>query len=387
MIISVNNLLDKVSQYSFTSTSIAAGGTVVPVKNINSFTASHSIQIGKTGEEQTEIVLLDINTPSGTALTLAGTLRFNHSIDTPVYDVNYNQIIFKRSTVGTAGTALPFTGSTVSITPDSLTTDFNDTTGALTYAYKTSYVNSVTVEQTSDSAWFVPNGPTFYSLQKLRSRVKGALNSSGFIENDSTIDDWINEWQEQMGNSAIKVNQSYALGTTQAVFDGTAGYGTIVEPDFKSARKIEISYDGGATYTQSKEIPINQFSDSDIFTSVYPCHYWAGDTKFGVRPFRNGGTAKITYSKIYAVMTSDTDELSVVLRPYTTGCIDYALYRAYDKDQKQEYAESHFNKFKISKDDFISEITPRDQTGPKTVQFDESLSGRSEDFDLEYFAM
>jgi len=359
----------------------------VPVKNINSFTASHAIQIGKTGEEQAEIVVLGTAAPSGTSLTTVGTLRFSHSIDTPVYDINFDQIVFKRSTTGTAGTVAAFTGSTVNIKPDSLTTDFNDTTGASTYAYKTSYKNSVTGEETSDSSWFIPNGPTFYSLQKLRSRVKGALSSSGFIENDSTIDDWINEWQEQMGNSAIKVNQSYALGTTQAVFDGTAGYGTITESDFKSARKIEISYDGGATYTQSKEIPINQFSDSDIFTSVYPCHYWAGNTKFGVRPFRNGGTARITYSKIYAVMTNDTDELSVVLRPYTTGCVDYALYRAYDKDQKQEYAESHFSKFKISKDDFISEITPRDQTGPKTIQFDESLSGRSEDFDLEYFAM
>lgn len=387
MIISAENNLDKLQTtlYSFTSTSVASGGTVTPVKNINSFTPSWAIQMGKTGEEQSEIQVLGTAAVSGTSLTLVGTLIYSHPIDTPIYNIHYDKIIFKRSITGTAGTATALTNGTVSITPDSLYTNFDDTTGTTGYAYKTQYYNSVSGDMSSESDWFVPGGPTFYSLSKLRQRSKDALYNAGYIKSDDVLTDWINEWQEQMGNAAIKVNQSYALGTTYVGFDGTAGYGTITVSDFKSARKMEVSYDGGINYIQTKEIPINMFSNSDIFTAVYPTHYWTGDNTFGIRPYQQGGTARVIYSKIYANMANDTDELSSVLRPYTSGCIEYVLYRAYDNDQKQEFAESHYGKFKLSRNDFISEITPRDQTGPKTIQFDDTLSGRADDFDLEYF--
>ncbi len=379
MILSVENNLDKKSLYSFTSTSISSGGTAIPIKNINSFTASHAIQVGKTSEEQTEIVLLGTAAPSGTALALSGTARFDHPIDTPVFDINYNQIVFKRSITGTSGSATAL--ATASITPDAQYTQYNDTSGAATYAYKTCYRNSVTGDETSDSDWFVPGGPTFYSLAKLRQRTKDALFSAGYIKSDDTIDDWLNECLEDMNNAAIKVNQGYALGTANVSF-GTAGLGTVTESDFKQPQKFEVTYDG-VNYVPAGEISINRSSDSDVFSAVYPSYFWSGDTTFRVKPAGSGGTARITYGEIYTKMDSDGDELPQTLRSYTICFIEWALWRAYGNDQKREYANDHFNVYNGKKAEFISEITPRDQSGEKYINLTDTLSGREDDTLIE----
>ena len=133
MLLSVENNLTNIPQtlYSFVTSNISSGGTAIPVRNLNSFSAQYAVQLGKTGEERSEIVV--ITTPSGTILPLySGTLTYDHGIDTPVYSIHYDQIVFERSTAGTSGTATPL--STVSITPDSFFTEYNDTSGAATYA-------------------------------------------------------------------------------------------------------------------------------------------------------------------------------------------------------------------------------------------------------------
>lgn len=382
MLIQARNTLDVRALNSYVSSNIAAGVGTVPVKNINSFAANQAVQLGKTGEELSEIKLISSGAPSGTAIVLTANTTYAHPTDTPVYAIKYDKMIFKRSTSGTAGTATAITSGTVSIAPDSEYTQFDDTSALSTYAYKACYLNSVTGEISSDSDWITPSGLTFYSLSKLRSRVKEALFSAGYIKFESSIDDWINEWVEQMTNSAIKVNQGYAMGTTSVAF-GTAGLGTITVSDFKQPRKVEITYNG-MLYENSTEIPLNRFSESDSFTSVYPQHSWNGDTTFQVRPQSTGGTARISYYALGQKLINDIDELTLTLRGYTTGCIEYALYRAYDNDEKHDTADRHYGKFVEQKSNFISEITPRDQTGPKIIDMVEELSGRTDD--LEYFS-
>lgn len=380
MIISVeNNLADlNTTQFSYLSTNVSSGGTTLPVKNINSFNESWAIQLGKTGEAKSEILVIS-GVPSGTALNTTGTLRFDHSLDTPVIQIHYDNIIFERSTSGTAGTATAI--GTQAITPNSLYTEYNDSSGSASYAYKTKYYNSVTAEVTTESDWFVPGGPSFYSLQSMRTRVKNSLHNSNFIKNDDVINDWINEWLEVMTNSAIKVNQGYSIGTTSVAF-GTAGLGTITAADFKQVNKLEFTFDSGATYALSHEIPYNRFSDVETFSSVYPVHYWLGDTVFGVLPHGNSGTARIAYSKLATRLVDDGDELPLSLRSYTTSCVEYTLYKAFDQDLKRDYADDHWNKFKEAQNAFISEITPRDQTGIKTITFSDTLYGGQDTIDI-----
>lgn len=380
MLISVENSLPQLvtTQWSFSSLNVSAGGTSIPVRNINPFSADSAVQIGKTGESQSEIRVVSGVPASGT-INLTSGLTYDHSLDTPIFDIHFDQIIFLRSTAGTAGTATAI--GTVSITPNSEFTDFDDTTGVATYAYKTQFKNSVTGDLSSESDWFVPGGPTFYSLQALRGRMKEALTNANYLKGDETINDWINEWVEQMTNGAIKVNQGYSIGTVDIAF-GTTGLGTITAQDFKTLNKLDITTDG-INYYSSREIPLNSFTAGDTYPSGAPRHAWEGDTTFRVMP-AGVGTARVTYSKLATRLVDDTDELPLSLRSYTTSCVEYCLYRAFDNDQKRDFAQDHYSKFAKLQSDFIKEITPRDYSGVRTIDLTEGLSGSDDLVDGYY---
>lgn len=381
MILSIANTLDQFSQFSNLSNSGTIGGTVLPIRNVNSFNASYAVQVGKTGEELSEIVNLTASTPTGTALFTSGTLRFDHPEDTPVYNIHYDSIIVKRSTAGTAGTATAL--ATVTITPDSTATLYNDTTGASTYAYKTTFFNSVTSDVSSDSDWIVPGGPTFYSLQSIRNRIKSRMPSSAFVDNDTIFNTWINEWLEQMTNAAIKVNQDFAIGTTVVSFDSN-GMGTITATDFKQPRKVEISRDAGITYYKSTKVFQDEYDDRDIFTSLNPRHVWYGDNVFKIIPGQTGGSAKITYYKLNPQMVNETDELPVSMRAYSQSFVDWGLGIANELDRQQADADRMYGRAEAGKQAFINEITPRDQSGPTYMTFDSDLTGDDTTLNWEY---
>lgn len=380
MLISVSNLLDSLptTQYSYLTANVNSAGTIFPVRNINPFSASHAIQIGKTGEARSEILILGTAAPaSGTINTTAAGV-YSHALDSLVFDIHYDKVIFKRSTSGTAGTATAF--ATVTITPNSQFTEYNDSVGAATYAYKTAFYNSVTSDTSSDSDWFVPGGPTFYSLQSMRGRVKDRLYNSNFLKDDAVVNDWINEWLEELNTAAVKVNKDYLMGTTSFSV-GTAGLGTVTVTDFMYPRKIEVTWDG-VNWTQTSQININSFSDSDVFSSDDPKHSWTGDTTLQFLPNGSLGTARMTYSRGEPILNSDSDELPYPMRRYTRSFINYALACAYENNQNEEWADRNSGKAKAIKMDFINEITPRDQTGPHAIEITEELSA-NDGFDLD----
>lgn len=390
MILSVTNNLTKEPSTvrTFLSTAITSGGTTIPVKNINSFQDQWAVQIGETGESQAEIQVIS-GTPSGTALNTSGTFLYNHNIDTPIYQLHYDKIIWLRSTSGTTGT--PSAIATTAITPNLAYTEYNDASGAATYAYQVQYYNSVSGDTSGTSSWFTPGGPSFYSLQKLRQRAQDALYSANYIRNDTIVNDWINEWLEIMTNGAIKVNQGYSVGTAQYAFSPATGNPaqslvTITDSLFKQAYKVEVTTDG-VHWINSREIPNSQWSNGDYFSSLDPRHYWFGDNVLGILPNTVSGTVQVTYGKRTTPLSNDSDELPQSMKAYTTGCIEYVLYRAFDLDQKQSLADDHYQKFILYQNAFIAEITPRDQSSEKYINILDSLSGMDESVNLvnEYF--
>lgn len=384
MIISLANDLTKqqTNEITYLASAVSAGGTIAPAKNIGGFNASWAVQIGQTGEETAEIMILGTAVPSGTSFTMgtspshsAGTFLYGHAIDTPIYQIHYDQFIINRSTAGTGG---PFSAlATVSITPDSQFTQYNDSTGSAGYAYYAQYYNSVTADKSGSSSIFVPGGPTFYSLQAIRGRIKEKLFSANYIREDSIINNWINECYELMANSAIKVNQGYLIGTNQYGF-GTNGFATITDASFKQAVKIEVTYDG-VTYIPSTEVAVHNFTESDFFNAFAPRHSWVGETVFEVLPHQTAGSAKVTYAQRFTPMVNDSDELTQTLKAYTTAFVEYALSVAYGLDQKDTQQQEHFQKFVAMQNEFIGEITPRDVTGPKVIDLAESVSGLDDD--------
>lgn len=383
MIIRARNLLDQQANYTYLSNGEAASGTALRVKNINSFAANWAVQVGKTGEETTEILKLGTATVSGTALNTAGTLKYSHPADTPIYAIKYDQFIFKVSTSGTAGTATAITDGTVNITADSDYTLFDHTTGLSTYAYKVSYYNSVLADESTDSDWITPTGFTFYSLAKLRQRIKSKLFDSSYITDDGTYDDWVNEWLEKMNTSANKLNKDYGLGTTAISFSSD-GLGTITDSNFVDIRKVEVTYDGGVSYKVCTKIELTDFSDNDTYSSALPHYYFKGDSVIGMKPEESGGTARIIYTTIRTVLTNDTDELPVVMRPYSRSFVNYGVSQAYYNDHKTAEGDRYLAMAEKDRLDFISEITPRSKSGVQTIQVIEGIDGDDNNY-IEVF--
>jgi hypothetical protein len=368
MIIRVKNNLAIKAPFSFLSESENSAVGTIRVRNINSFSNEWAVQIGNTGEEKTEIGLIN-SAPSGTSLILAGSTSYDHPEDTPVYAIKFDQIVFERSTSGTAGTATPISGGTVSITPDGDFTQFDDTTGAATYAYRTYFRNSLSEETSSESDWLMQSGFSFYSLAKIRDRVMKKLRDSGYLKDGSVIDDWINEWLEVMNNEAIKVDKSYGMGTVDVPF-GTAGLGTITETNFQEVKRIWITYNGN-DYYKATQTDINKFLPNQTFNETHPYFYYLDDNTFGVKPEASGGTAKITYYQMRTKLINDTDNLPVVMRPYTRSFVNYALSEVLYQDNKDSKADRYASRADSDKSDFVSQITPRSKTGIQLINLDE----------------
>ena len=367
MIIKSRNLLSETSQKSALSNNAAAAVTSIAVKNTTAMIDSWAIQVGETGEEQTEVLI-------GT-VTNVGTLGctatdFEHPADTPVYFIKYNQVVFERSTTGTGGTATPMTSGTIEYQPDSWDsklsqsfTQFDDTSGSVSYAYRTYFRSSALAVNSTESDWITPSGFTFYSLAKLRERIKNKVWNSSFLT-DTMIDEWVNECKETMRREAIEVNEDYSLGTANVAF-GTAGLGTVTASDFRgNIQRFWVQRSDGTE--EATKMDINDFFPDQSFAESDPHFAMQGDSVFIVKPESSGGTAQIVYPTLETPMDSDTDEIPVYLRDHTKVFVDYSLIQAQYKDGKIGLTEkiSLENALKSS---FKSNISPRNRTGPSKI--------------------
>ncbi len=354
----------------------AAGTTVLRAKNTTGFDDGWAYQVGKTGEERTEVVL-GTSTNVGT-LTVA-TTDFAHPANTPVYAIKYDKVVFQKSTTGTAGTATPITDGTIEYQADAYDqqigqsfTIFDDTNANTGDAFKTYFRNSTLALNTTESDWQTETGFTFYALGKLRQRVREKLWDSKFAT-DAEIDNWINEWKDEMTNALISVNDDYAIGTVNVAFD-TKGLGTVTTSDFKQAKRIEVTYNGSDFFLSTKR-PLNEYLPAEVVNSAHPYHSWEGDTVIRVFPNDDAGTAKIWYYQTGTPLVADTDELDLPLRAYTNSFVQYGLAQAYQKDGKRTASETQIILANAAKEQFIVESTPRDKSSQTYVKIEEVTAG------------
>lgn len=390
MLLQIENTLTQQQgiQQTYLGSLVVAGNTSALVRNPAGFNQNWAVQIGQTGEETSEI--LNNTSISGTTMgfgtapsNVGGTFLYAHALDTPLYQIHYDQVVINRSTTGTGGPFSPL--GTINITPDNGFTNYNDPNGAIGYAYYTQWYNSLNGDISGSSSVFIPGGPTQYSLQALRQRTKDKLYSAGYIRDDTIITSWINECYELMTNAAIKVNEDYLLGTNQYSF-GTNGLGTVTDPFFKpNVVKFEVTWDG-VNWTRSTKIAVREYSQNNTNNASYslynPNHAWVGETIFEVLPHRQAGTVKLTYPQRFTPLVNDSDELTQTLKAYTTAFTEYCVAVAYGLDQKDADYQLHMQNYKDAKADFIAEIQPRDMTGAQMIDIVDGLSGSQED--LEY---
>ena len=370
MIIKTLNNLHETAPRTYTSFPEVAGTSIVRWKNPAGFTASWAVQLGEVGEEQTEVVILGASSPSGTAGTLVANTLYEHPSDTPIYGIKYNQVVFEKATAGTAGTASPITGGTITIQADNKYTIFDDTTGTTTDAWKTYYRNSILGVNTTESDWITSSGPSFYSLAKIRERIKEKLWNPNYLTDD-TIDNWINEWQERMRNAAVSVNQDYGIGTANVSL-GTDGQGTITTANFKELRRVEINYSGTNLYLANR-MGLNEVDPNQTFSENMPKIYMTGENTFGIKP-EGVGTARLSFYTIVNPLTNETDEVPTSMKGYTSSFVNYAYSQALFKDQKSADAQTVLGLALSELERFKTELTPRGKLGPNYIRYVEPLS-------------
>jgi len=374
MIVKTNNpRTDNVPKTFLTHTE-AAAATDLRWKNESGFQKDWAIQLGETGEEQTEVRVLSSDAVAGTAGTVTAGISYEHPADTPIYAIKYDTIIFERATAGTTGTATPLTGGTVTIQADQKFTQFDDTSGAATYGYRSRFENSSgNIGSSSQSAWITSAGLTFYTLGKIRDRVKDKLWDASFIKDETQIDDWINEWKDQMINEVVSVNEDYSLGTTEVGF-GTDGLGTVTTTDFSQVRRVWVTYNGTDRYRSTKQ-NINDFLPDETFSSTHPYHSWRGDSILDIKPADNGGTIELVYYQFGTTMVNDTDVLPLPMRSYTDSFVNYGLAQALFKDGKTAEYDRKIVEATTSKRDFVRKLAPRDKSGVTYIDIVEHTSG------------
>ena len=379
MIIDIINSLHETAPRTHLTSTEAAGTTIFRLANTNAFGSSWALQIGEIGQQQTEVLLLNGDPGAGTVGTSTVVSRYEHPADTPVYAIKYDQVVFERSTTGTAGTATPMTDGTITYQPNRFDledrqsyTSFDDTSGSTSYAYRVRFRNSVLGSNTIQSDWITPAGYYFYALSSIRQRIRDKIWDSSFIGDDRIINDWINELKDEFVNAVIDVDENYAMGTVGVSF-GTAGLGTITTGDFSQVSRFEVTHNGVDYFLATKQY-ISDYVPDQIFSSTNPYYEWVGDTVFRVHPAESGGTASLTFYRFGTTMVNDTDELPSPMKTFTKSFVDYGKLQAQYKDGKVNQ-DTIDNFLAREKSRFTSHIVPRDKSQVSSIKIVESTTG------------
>ena len=346
-----------------------AGQTVFELKNTNGFEDDLVMQVGETGQERSEIFL--INGTPGTAFATAVTgAKYSHPADAPVYCYRYNQVVFMSSSTGTAGTAAPITNGTINVAPDALFTVFDDTAAVAGYAWKTKFRNSALASESPESDWVEYSGDIggykAYSLAGMRKRIRDKIASNNIT--DDMINDWINEWRQEMTNAALSVSEDYVMGTVDVGFSGTANEATITVEDFVKPRRVWFT-DDGIEFRRATFTPYNKPLPDETFSSDLPVYSFRGDNVIVRYPADISGTARIAYDSIGVSLSNDGDKLPLSMRGYSKSFIDYGIAQAYRHpsiNYKEEAGKLENQSFAL-KEMFIGNISPRQRTNTEYI--------------------
>lgn len=101
-------------------------GTSVTVQSVSGFSTGKVVLVGEIGQEEAEILQThNISSPSGTSLYLQNAPTYDHSVDTPIYLVDWNQIEITHAATASGVKSILSYGWT--LTPDRQFTTYKDT--------------------------------------------------------------------------------------------------------------------------------------------------------------------------------------------------------------------------------------------------------------------
>lgn len=186
-----NPSTDELEQ-TFLTTPISAGVTSLTVQNNQNFTGSVRVIVGDMGTETAEILTVSGITGANTIALSSGT-SFAHSVDTPIYILQFDQVKFYRAT-SLAGTYSVVATVALDVDNDERKTYYDDTTGLTSYYYKISF---------------------YHSVSAVESTLSDPVKGSGYANNQvgKIIDDMFLEFGEKVENGLLNRSEILAWMT------------------------------------------------------------------------------------------------------------------------------------------------------------------------------
>ena len=194
---------------TYLTAEVAVAGTALTVQGVdaNAWADDDYIIIGEIGSNTAEILRISATTSDGTSLTVtqtakgvadSGGARYAHSIDEPVYRIDYNKVEFSRATT-TTGTKTVL--ATNEIQPDDLFTRYEDSTNTTGYGFVRFNNGSSYSEYSSPIPY---TGYTKKSLGRMIKMIRRHLDEPDFRQLlDDDIIEELNEKQRDVAHERL----------------------------------------------------------------------------------------------------------------------------------------------------------------------------------------
>ncbi len=191
--------------YLTAAVEVAATTITVRAVDSNAWANNDYIIIGEIGGTNTEVMQVNGAVSDGTSLTIdnngSGGTRYVHSIDEPVYRIDYNRVEFSRATTDDSSAVSVIT--TAEIQADDLFTrheDVNNTTGFGFVRFNNQ--NLATFSEFSDGIPYIGYGPR--SLGRMIKMIRRHLNKPDFRDiTDLDIIEEVNEKQRDIAHERL----------------------------------------------------------------------------------------------------------------------------------------------------------------------------------------
>lgn len=198
-----NQVLTTNRPRTYITKAVSSGATTISVRGISlsEWTENDYVIVGEIGAQNAELAQVTADATDANEISIqragGGGLKFNHSIDEPVYRIDYNQIkVYRSETESGTKTLL----ATVDITPNAFETRYDDLINRDGFGFATLYNSQRDAE--SDFSDAIPyEGLSERSLAKMTEEVRSHLNEKDddFID-DTEIADALNSRQRDILN-------------------------------------------------------------------------------------------------------------------------------------------------------------------------------------------
>jgi len=202
-----NHELTEHREKTYLTAGVEVAATTITVRAVdsNAWADNDYIIIGEIGSPSTELLQINGAVSDGTSLTIdnngSGGARYVHSVDAPVYRIDFNRVEFSRSTTDDSGASA--VQATNEIQPDDLFTRFEDVTNTTGFGFVR--FNNQTTSLFSEFSDGIPyTGYSARSLGRMIKLIRDQLNKPDFRDiTDETIINGLNEKQRDIAHERL----------------------------------------------------------------------------------------------------------------------------------------------------------------------------------------